>query len=90
MYLHNSESVLENEIHKIFWDFDIQTNHLILARRPDLVIVNRKKRREPAKYTGAEEIRNTDDSTLFTYETFINFLTLVFRHEERETQFFLC
>ena len=38
------------------------------------------------------EIRNTDDSPLFRYETFINFLTLVFRHEEseRETQFLLC
>ena len=30
------------------------------------------------------EIRNTDDSPLFRYETIINFLTLVFRHEERE------
>ena len=26
---------------------------------------------------------------LFRYETFINFVTLVFRHEERETQFLL-
>ena len=30
------------------------------------------------------EILNTDDSPLFRYETFINFLTLIFRHEERE------
>ena len=36
------------------------------------------------------EIRNTDDSPLFRYETFINFLNLVCRHEERETQFLLC
>ena len=35
------------------------------------------------------EIRNTDDSPLFRYKRFINFLTLVFRHEERET-FLLC
>ena len=28
--------------------------------------------------------RNTDDSPLFRYETFINFLTLVFRYDERE------
>ena len=34
------------------------------------------------------EIRNADDSPLFRYETFINFLTLVFRHEERETHNF--
>ena len=32
--------------------------------------------------------RNTDDSPLFRYETFITFLTLVFQHEERETHNF--
>ena len=32
-------------------------------------------------------IRNPDESPLFRYETFINFLTLVFRHEERDTIF---
>ena len=34
------------------------------------------------------EIRNTDDSPLFRYETFINFLTQVFRHEGRESHNF--
>ena len=33
--------------------------------------------------------RNTDDFLKFRYETFINFLRLGFRHEERETQFLL-
>ena len=33
------------------------------------------------------EMRNTDDSSLFRYETFINFLTLVFLHKERDTIF---
>ena len=42
--MHNPESNLENETHKTLWDFEIQTNHLISARRPDLVIVNKKKR----------------------------------------------
>ena len=42
--MHNPESVVEK--HKILWDFEIQTVHLISARRPDLVIVNKK--REPA------------------------------------------
>ena len=27
----------------ILWDFKIQTDHLILARRPDLVIINKKR-----------------------------------------------
>ena len=28
-YMHNQASVLENDIHKVLWDFDIQTDHLI-------------------------------------------------------------
>ena len=35
-YTHNPESVLQNETHKILWDFEIQMDHLISARRPDL------------------------------------------------------
>ena len=31
-------------MHTLLWDFETQTDHLILARRPDLVIVNKKKR----------------------------------------------
>ena len=30
------ESILENKIHEILWDLQIQTNHLISATRPDL------------------------------------------------------
>ena len=29
--------------HKLLWDFDIQTDHLISDRRPDLIIINKKK-----------------------------------------------
>ena len=39
--MHNLESILENEVHKIVWDFKIQTDYLISARRPDLLIVNK-------------------------------------------------
>ena len=42
-YMHNPESILENGTHKILWDFEIQTDHLISARRPDLEIVNKKR-----------------------------------------------
>ena len=45
-YMHNPESVLENEMHKLFWDLEIQTDHLISARRPDLVIVKKKKKKK--------------------------------------------
>ena len=43
-YLHNPAPVLENDTHKLLWDFNIQTDHLIPARRPDLKIMNIKKR----------------------------------------------
>ena len=39
-----SESVQEHKTHKILWDFEIQTDHLISAKRPALVIVNKKQR----------------------------------------------
>ena len=42
-YMHKPESIL-NVTHKILLDFEIQTDHLILARRSDLVIVIKKKK----------------------------------------------
>ena len=42
-YMHNPTSVLENHTHKLLWDFDIQTDQLISARRPHLIIINNKK-----------------------------------------------
>ena len=44
--MHNPAPVLENDIHKLLWDFDIQTNHLISARRPNIVIINKKKKKK--------------------------------------------
>ena len=43
-YIHNPESVLGNKTYKVLCDFEIQTNHLMLTREPDLVIVNKKKK----------------------------------------------
>ena len=42
-YMHNPAPVLENNKHKLLWDFDIQTDHLISTRRPDLIVINNKK-----------------------------------------------
>ena len=47
--MHNPASVLENDTHKLLWDFDIQTDHLISARRPDLIIINKKKKKKKEK-----------------------------------------
>ena len=41
--MNNPATVLENDTNKILWDFDIQTDHLISARKPDLIIINKKK-----------------------------------------------
>ena len=41
--MHNPAPVLENATHKVLWDFNIQTDHLIAARRPDLIIMNKKE-----------------------------------------------
>ena len=42
--MHNPALVLENATHKLLWNFNIQTDHLIPARRPDLMIINKKKK----------------------------------------------
>ena len=43
-YMHHPAPVLENDSHKLLWDFNIQTDHLIPVRRPDLIIINKRKR----------------------------------------------
>ena len=61
-YIHNPEPVLENDTHKLLWDFVIQTDHLISARRPDLIIINKKKKkkRESAKLSTLLSRRTTE------------------------------
>ena len=43
LYMNNPAPVLENDSHKLLWDFSIHTAHLIPVRRPDLIIINKKK-----------------------------------------------
>ena len=42
--MHNPAAFPENDTHKLLGDFAIQTDHLISARKPDLIIINNKKR----------------------------------------------
>ena len=42
--MHNQVPVLENDTYKLLWDFDIQTDHLISARRPYFIIISIKKK----------------------------------------------
>ena len=37
---------LKNEKHKTLWDFELQTDHPIPAKRPDIVRINKKKKKE--------------------------------------------
>ena len=41
--MHKPEFVQKNEMHKIFFDLEVQTDHQISARRPNLVLINKKK-----------------------------------------------
>ena len=45
-YMHNPAAVLENSTHKLLWDFDMRTDHLISARRPDQIIINKKEKKD--------------------------------------------
>ena len=40
--MHNPAAILVNDLHKLLWNFDIQMDRLISARRPDLIIINKR------------------------------------------------
>ena len=44
-YMHNPELVLENDMHKLLRDFEIQMDHLARARWTDLEIATKKKKK---------------------------------------------
>lgn len=41
-YQHRAEAVVENDDIKLLWDFDIHTDKVIQARRPDIVVVKKR------------------------------------------------
>ena len=44
--MHKVESVLENESHRILWDFEIQKCHTIQTRTRKFVVFNKKNRHQ--------------------------------------------
>ena len=58
--MHNPGSVLENETHKLLWDFETQTDHLTSARRPDIIIINKKKKKKKKKKKRKEKRRQRE------------------------------
>ena len=43
-YMHKLESILEDEAHKILWDFEVLIDPLIPTRRLDIVLINKKNK----------------------------------------------
>ena len=43
-YNHHAEKILENDSVKLLWDFHIQTDHVVEHCRPDLLLVEKKKK----------------------------------------------
>ena len=42
-YMQNKEYVLENETHKLQWNFSVETDHLISPRPPNRTIINKNR-----------------------------------------------
>ena len=57
--MHNPDSVLENETHKILWDFEIQTDSLILDKGSNIEIVKKKKEKKKKKKKKEKEKTKT-------------------------------
>ena len=43
-WVHNPESVPENEMHEVLWDFEIQTDQLISTRQSNRIIIHERNK----------------------------------------------
>ena len=73
--MHNPAPLQENDTHKLLWDFGIQTDHQMSARIPDLIIINKKKRREFEKLSTLLSLWTTE-KTLNEWEKKDKYLDL--------------
>ena len=60
---HKPESVPGNETHKILWDFEIQMDHPIAARKPELSAYKQEKKASYLMDYGRPEGENQRKST---------------------------
>ena len=44
-YEHIPEGIVENENVKVLWDINVQRDNVIEARRPDIIVINKKERK---------------------------------------------
>ena len=56
--IRSTQNLTQNETDKLLWDFEIQTDHLISARRLDFVIVKKKKKKKRKKKRKKENLPN--------------------------------
>ena len=55
---HDPQSVIDTEDIKLLWDFEIQTDRRIVAKRPDIFLVEKHKRRATLIDIDVPEDRN--------------------------------
>ena len=58
-YEHEPESAVENKCLKILWDFTIQCDHMIEARRPDIVVVDKVKKENDYRCGNTRRYKST-------------------------------
>ena len=51
-YMHEPESVLENETQKILWDYEIQTDHLMPGKGLHLVMIKKRQKLPLSEFYG--------------------------------------
>ena len=56
--MHKPEPIQENETYKNLGNFEMQTDHLISARRPNLMLIKKKKRTSHLKDVGESQSEN--------------------------------
>ena len=47
--MHDPASLIEKDIYKFLWDFDIKTDYLVTAKRPHLIIINKNTNKKTCK-----------------------------------------
>ena len=70
-YDHQPAGVIENDSHKILWDFMIQCDHVVEHRKPDIVLVNKEEKTcllIDIACPGDIRIKNKEDEKLGNYE----------------------
>ena len=70
-YQHRAEKVSETDDVKILWDFMVQNDHMIEARRPDIILIEKKKRKAliiDIAVPGDTRIQLREDEKILKYQ----------------------